>query len=40
MLAGAFSMTSIRAAVQAAVKEACACEDDEKRRRLRQLQLR
>uniref|UniRef100_A0A7S0WPS9 J domain-containing protein n=1 Tax=Chlamydomonas leiostraca TaxID=1034604 RepID=A0A7S0WPS9_9CHLO len=37
---GAFSMASIRASVQAAVREACECGEEEKRRRLRQLQLR
>jgi len=39
--AGVFSLPAIKAAVQEAVKEACACEDEAKRRQmLRQMQLR
>lgn len=37
---GAFSLSSIKAAIEAAVKEACACPDEEKKKKIRQLQLR
>lgn len=37
---GAFSLASIRTAIQAAVAEAATCGDEERRKRVRQLQLR
>lgn len=38
--AGVFSLSSIQAAISTAVKEAGGCEQEERRRRIRQLQLR
>ena len=37
---GVFSSVRIKAAIVKAVQEACACQEEERRRRLRQLQLR
>ena len=37
---GVFSLGRIKAAIVKAVQEACACQEDERRRRLKQLQLR
>mmetsp|Transcript_15584 Transcript_15584/g.33804 ORF Transcript_15584/g.33804 Transcript_15584/m.33804 type:complete len:277 (+) Transcript_15584:130-960(+) len=37
---GVFSLHSIKTAIQEAVQDACKCDEDEKRRRLKQLQLR
>lgn len=38
--AGVFSMSGIRAAIDKAVQEASQCDEEEKRRRIKQLQLR
>ena len=40
MQEGAFSLNSVKAAIETAVKEACCCSEDEKKKRIRQLQLR
>ena len=37
---GVFSLASIRSAIQAAVQDACQHDEEEKRKKLRQLQLR
>ena len=37
---GAFSLDSIKAAIETAVEEACGCPEDERKKRIRQLQLR